>query len=150
MGNRLDYLFQEWHQLGGAVLLAEKSNDVLVRSSEKVIAESTNYCRKSGRLTWIVLDWLIHNIEQIDEQKLLQETKKIGELSILGLLCDAAFLQKQHSKFEHIIIACEPHKEIEPFFHRVAKSPLALRLTKEKPLDIFLKWNYLCNELRYL
>lgn len=150
MGDRLDRLFQEWHQLGGAVLLAEVDPTLPARAPEEVIAESTAHCRNSGRLTWIVLDWLIRHIGQLSEDKLLQEMKEKGNLSVLGVLCDAARLQNPHPKFERIIRACVPYDQVEPFFHRVAKSPLAVRLTRENPLEIFLKWNYLCNELRYL
>ena len=150
MGDQLDRLFQEWHRLGGAVLLAEEDRNVPVRSAEEVIAESTAHCRESGRLTWIVLDWLIHHIDEIDEEKLLQETKKWGELSVLGVLCDAAHLRNPHPKFERIMASCVPHERLEPFFHRVARSPLAMRLTRENALDVFRRWNYLCSELRYL
>ena len=152
MGDRLDHLFQEWHQMGGAVLLAEGDRTVPDRCPEEVIAESTAHCRESGRLTWVMLDWLIHHIEQVDEQRLLQETRERGDLSVLGLLCDAARLRKQHPKFERIIAiaACAPCDEAEPFFHRVARSPLASRLAREKALDVFRRWNYLCSELRYL
>ncbi len=150
MGDRLDCLFQEWHRLGGAVLLAEEDRAGPVRCPEEVIAESTAYCRESGRLTWVVLDWLIHHIEQVDEQKLLQETRKRGDLSVLGVLCDAARSRKRHPKFERIIAACKPHDKVEPFFHRVARSPLASRLARERALDVFRRWNYLCSELRYL
>ncbi len=68
MGDRLDFLFQEWHRLGGAVLLAEVDTTLPARKTEEVIAESTAHCRESGRLTWVVLDWLVHHIEQINEQ----------------------------------------------------------------------------------
>ncbi len=45
---------------------------------------------------------------------------------------------------------CQPHRQLEPFFHRVARSPLATKLTQENSLEVFRKWNYLCRELRYL
>jgi hypothetical protein len=150
MGDPLDRLFQEWHQLGGAVLLAESSPQVLARGPEKVIAESTAHCRESGRLTWVVLDWLIQHVEEIDEEMLLRETEKSGKLSVLGVLSEAAQQRRPHPKFERIMAICTPHDELEPFFRRVARSPLALRLTQEKALDLFRHWNYLCSELRYL
>jgi hypothetical protein len=150
MGDRIDRLFQEWHRLGGAVLLAEVDTSVPVRPAEEVIAESTAYCRQSGRLTWVVLDWLIHHIGQIDEQALLEKTAERGDLSVLGVLCDAASQRSPHPKFERIIRACVPHDRVEPFFHRVARSPLALKLTQENAIDTFRRWNYLCSELRYL
>lgn len=150
MGDQLDRLFQEWHGLGGAVLLAETDPALPVRSPEEMIAESTAHCRESGRLTWVVLDWLVRNIERIDEEKLLQETRKIGDLSVLGVLCDAARLRKPHPKFGRIIAACAPHDRVEPFFRRVARSPLASRLAREHALGVFRRWNYLCSELRYL
>ncbi|MBI1924849.1 hypothetical protein HYR99_11450 [Candidatus Poribacteria bacterium] len=150
MGDRLDYLFQEWHRLGGAVLLAEVDPTSPARTPEEVIAESTAHCRDSGRLTWVVLDWLIRHVEQLNEDQLLKETKERGDLSVLGVLCDAAHLQNPNPKFERIARACTRHDPLEPFFHRVASSPLAVRLTQENPLEVFLKWNYLCSELRYL
>ena len=55
MGDRIDDLFQEWYRLGGAVLLAEVDVAVRARGPEQVIAESTAYCRESGRLTWVTL-----------------------------------------------------------------------------------------------
>ena len=130
--------------------LAEVDTTMSARSSEEVIAESTAHCRKSGRLTWVVLDWLTRHIEQIDEQKLLQETRERGDLSVLGVLCDAARLRRTHPKLDRLIAACAPHDRTEPFFYRVARSPLASRLAREKPLDVFHRWNYLSGELRYL
>jgi hypothetical protein len=150
MEDRLNHLFQEWHQLGASVLLAEADEVLPIRFPEEIIAESTAYCRESGRLTWVVLDWLIQHVEELSEEQLLKETEQIGDLSVLGVLCDAAHLRKPNPKFEQIIHTCERHEALEPFFHRVAKSPLALRLTQENPQAVFLKWNYLCNELRYL
>jgi len=150
MADRLDYLFQEWHQLGARVLLAEAHPSLPVRPAEEVIAECTAHCRDSGRLTWVLVDWLIHHIEEVDEQKLLQNARETGNLSVLGVLCDAARFRKPHPKFEQITAACAPHDRPEPFFHRVARSPLASRLTRENALDVFRRWNYLCSELRYL
>ncbi len=150
MADRINHLFQEWHRLGGAVLLAEVDGIESSRNPEEVIAESTAYCRDSSRLTWVVLDWLIGHIERINEGRLLQETQDRGDLSVLGVLCDAAHLRQPHPKFERIIRACaRPDKE-ELFFHRVAKSQLAARLARENALEVFRRWNYLCNELRYL
>ncbi len=150
MGDSLDRLFQEWHYLGGAVLLADVAPAVRARSPEEVLAESTAHCRESGRLTWVALDWLIRHVEQIDEQVLLEKMPECGDLSVLGVLCDAARLRRPHSKFERLMRACAPHREVEPFFHRVARSPLASRLARENALDVFRRWNYLCGELRYL
>lgn len=150
MGDRLDHLFQEWHQLGGGVLLSEADTTLSARSPEEVIAESTIYCRESGRLTWVVLDWLIHNIEQIDEEKLIGEIKSRGDLSVLGVLCDAAHQRKPHPKLGRLIASCRPNEKVETFFYRIARSPLASRLARENALDIFYRWNYLCSELRYL
>lgn len=150
MGDRIDYLFQEWHQLGGAVLLARVEPSLSPRPVEEVIAESTAHCRASGRLTWVVLDWLLRHIEHIDERTLLQKTREMGDLSVLGVLCDVARQRNPHPRFERIIHACSASKEVQPFFHRVARSPLALRLTQENALEVFRRWNYLCSELRYL
>jgi len=150
MANRLDYLFQEWHQLGGAVLLAKPDRITLYRTAEEVFAESTSYCRKSGRLTWIILDWLIFNIKNIDHKKLLQHTKEKGDLSVLGVLCDLANSRDPNLKYNDMIMLCIPNKKLEVFFHRVARSPLATKLTRENALEIFSRWNFLCNEVRYL
>lgn len=150
MEDRIDYLFQEWHQLGGAVLLSESNKIKLSRTSEEVFAESTSYCRNSGRLTWIMLDWLIHNINKIDETILLQTTKEKGDLSVLGVLCDLAKSRDSSPKYNNIIRSCRPNNKLEVFFHRVARSPLATKLTQDNALEIFSRWNYLCNEVRYL
>ena len=37
MGNRLDYLFKEWHYLGGAVLLDDLDTTIRIRSPEEVL-----------------------------------------------------------------------------------------------------------------
>ncbi len=150
MEDRLDYLFQEWHQLGGAVLLNESTKIALSRTPEEVLAESTSYCRNSGRLTWIIIDWLILNIKSIDVKRLIQKTKEKGDLSVLGVICDLAKCRESNSKLNHIIAECRPNNKLEVFFHRVARSPLATKLTQENPLEIFSRWNYLCNEVRYL
>lgn len=150
MGDQLDQLFQDWHRLGGAVLLAEAAPDAPARSPEAVIAESTAHCRESSRLTWVVLDWLIRNIDQVDAKRLLRMTRQSGDLSVLGLLCDAARQRRPHPKLDRIIAACRPNAQVELFFVRVARSPLAARLARDNALDIFRRWNYLSNELRYL
>ena len=150
MADGLERLFQEWHRMGGAVLVAHADQAVLPRAPEEIIAESTAHCRESGRLTWVVLDGLIHHVEQIDELLLLQRVAERGDLSVLGVLCDAARVRKPHPKFERLIQGCTPHEEVVPFFHRVARSPLARRLTGENALLLFRRWNYLCSELRYL
>jgi hemerythrin len=80
VADRIDFLFQEWHQLGGKTLVAEVDRSITPRRVEEVIAESTAHCRESGRLTWILLDWLIRHIDQIDEQALVRMTKSIGDL----------------------------------------------------------------------
>jgi hypothetical protein len=150
MEDRIDHLFQEWVQLGGAVLLAQVDETIQTRSPEQVIAESTAYCRDSGRLTWVMLGWLVCHVDQVDEKTLLQETIRMGDLAVLGVLCDAAYHRNAHPKFERIMRVCKAPAKVEPFFHRVARSPLALALTRENALDVFKRWNYLCNELRYL
>jgi len=150
VADKLDNLFQEWHRLGGGVLLAERDYTMQARPPEEIVAESTFHCRDSGRLAWVVLDWLTRHVEQLNEDKLLHKTRRKGDLSVLGVLCDAAHLQNPHPKFERIMSACSPHDKVEPFFHRVSKSPLASRLALENGLEVFRKWNYLCSELRYL
>ena len=150
MEDRLDCLFREWHQLGGAVLLKEANKVSLSRTPEEIIAESTSHCRNSGRLMWMVLGWLIQNIQRLDVDTLLRETKEKGDLSVLGVLCDSAKLRNSHPNFGRLIAGCAPHDKSEVFFHRVARSPLATTLTKENALEVFSRWNYLCSELRYL
>lgn len=150
MADRLTVLFAEWYTLGGAVLLAAAPTDISQRPPEQVVAESTAHCRESGRLTWVVLDWLLHHIDALEVNRLLQETRQSGDLAVLGVLCDAARLRSPHPKFDAITRACQPPERVEPFFHRVARSRVALQLTQAQPLEVFLRWNYLCNELRYL
>lgn len=150
MGDRIDGLFQEWYHLGGAVLLQQVDPTVAPRPAEQVIAESTRYCRDSGRLTWVVLGWLVRHIAAVEVETLLRYTHAMGDVSVLGVLCDAAQQRNPHPKFERILAACRPLEKEEPFFRRVARSPLALRLTQENALELFRRWNYLCNELRYL
>ncbi len=146
----IDRLFQEWQRLGGAVLLAAADGTVPTRSTEQVIADSTAHCRESGRLTWVVLDWLVRHAEQLDDRELLENTSRCGDLSVLGLLCDAAYQRRPDPRFLRLMSECKPQPEITVFFHRVAQSPLASRLARENALEIFRRWNYLCEELRYL
>jgi len=150
MEDRLDILFQEWHELGAEVLLDKSNKNKLSRSPEEILAESTLYCRESGRLTWIIVDWLIKNMNKIDENKLIQQTKENGNLSVLGVLCDVAKSRYSNPKYDQIIRVCKPNNKLEIFFNRVARSPLAKKLTEENPLEIFSRWNFLCNEVRYL
>lgn len=150
MADRIDELFQEWHHLGGAVLVAESRPPASLRSTEEIVAESTAHCRESGRLMWVVLGWLLRNIDALDPEKLLRETQEVGDLSVLGVLCDAANARKPHVKLEDLMEACVPNPQVSPFFYRVARSPLASRLTAENALEVFRRWNYLCSELRYL
>lgn len=150
MADRVDQLFQEWHHLGGAVLLAEVDASLTPRQPEEVLAESTAHCRESGRLTWVVLDWLIQHIDEIDETLLLKHTRASGDLSVLGVLADAAYQRRPHVKFERIMRDCTPHAEVEPFFIRIAQSALATQIAHENSVDIFRRWNYLSSELRYL
>lgn len=150
MEDRIDLLFSEWHRLGGAVLVREFVPPASPRSPEEVLAESTAHCRQSGRLMWVVLAWLIRNVDAIDEAKLIEATMKRGDLSVLGVLCDAARQRHPHPKIDRLLAACQPNDQAEIFFHRVARSPLARRLTLEQPLDLFRRWNYWCAELQYL
>jgi hypothetical protein len=150
MEDRLDTLFQEWHKLDGAILLASVDPAITPRAPEQVIAESTAHCRASGRLTWVVLDWLIRHIDRVDEHRLLREAHVCGDLSVLGVLCDAANERRPDPRFERLMRECGPNKTLEPFFYRISRSPLASRLVAENPLAVFRRWNYLSNELRYL
>lgn len=149
MERELDILFQEWHRLGGNVLLQQADDTLPVRSAEQVIASSTKYCRESSRLMWVLLGWLVEHIDEIDVELLLKETRANGELSVLGLVCDAAYQKKPDPRFIKVMTQCAKPTHIEPFFKRVAKSRLALELVRQHPLDVFLRWNYLSNELSY-
>ncbi len=150
MVDRLTQLFQEWHRLGGAVLLAQSPPELVPRRAEEVIAESTAWCRVSGRLTWIALDWLIRHIDQLNTAELLRATQSTGDLSVLGVLCDAARERRPHPQFDVLIAACPPAPRVEVFFERVARNPLAAREAREKAVTVFRRWNYLSAELRYL
>ena len=130
--------------------MREKINFSTIRNPEEVISESTSYCRESGRLTWIVLDWLIRNIDKVNENKLIEYTEKLGNFSVLGVLCDLAYVRNPNPKFKRILKYCKPYDKQEIFFNRDAKSPLASKLSKENPIDTFIRWNFICNEVRYL
>jgi hypothetical protein len=150
MGDRIDTLFQQWNRLGGGVLVTNADPIDPPPSAEWLIAESTTYCRDSGRLTWVTLDWLVRHIEEIDAALLVRFTQQRGDLSVLGVLADAAYQRDPQPKLKHIMQHCRRAEQLEPFFRRVARSPLALKLTQENALDVFQRWNYWCNELRYL
>ena len=87
--------------------------------------------------------------ERLDERKLIQEAWRQGDVSVLGLLCDAAQERYPHPKFERLMLACKPAEQVEPFFRRVARSRLALKLAQEGALDVFRRWGYLGSELQY-
>jgi len=150
MANGLDRLFQEWHHLGAAVLVSEVDARVVPRPPVDVIAESTAHCRESARLTWAVLDWMLQHVDEINEEMLLGKTEQFGDVSVLGVLADAANQRKAHPKWRRLMESSRPHRDLAIFFYRVAASPLASRLTRENALDLFRRWNYLCSELRYL
>lgn len=149
LGRELDTLFQEWHRLKGNVLLQKVDNTLLLRPPEQVIASSTKYCRESSRLMWILLGWLVTHVDEIDASKLLDATRANGDLSVLGLVCDAAHIKNPNLKFAEIMAQCAKHVRMEPFFRRVANNKLALESVRQNPLDVFLRWNYLSNELSY-
>ncbi|MBI5915920.1 MAG: hypothetical protein HY842_11120 [Bacteroidetes bacterium] len=151
MEDKLNQLFQNWQQLGAAVLVAQSEpTGGEAISAEQLIAESTKYCRHSGRLTWVVLDWLMKNKVEINVPQLLKATKESGDLAVLGLLANAAQEQAPDTIFEKIMKGCKPNPVLDFFFFRIKNSKLASRLTMENPLPIFQKWNFWCNELRYL
>jgi len=149
MEDKLNILFQHWNKKDSKTLVA-KSIDVQGIAIEKLIAETTNYCRHSGRLMWILLDFLIRNIDMIDIVELINLTKKQGDMSVLGLVADMAREKRDDIKFDQIIAESQPNPTKEIFFHRVAKSKFASKITMQEPLPIYEKWNYYCNELRYL
>ena len=152
MGDRIDALFQRWHRLGAPVLVAEADADADVAPEpiEQLIAESTAHCRDSGRLTWVVLDGLIRHVDQIDDRALTATPGRVGDLSVLGVLCDAARQRRPDPKLERIMAVCPPNDRLEPFFHRVGRSRVASRLATDEALDLFRRWNFLSHELRYL
>jgi len=80
----------------------------------------------------------------------MQETKAKGDLSVLGLLCDLAKSRDSNPKLKLMMNGCRPDHKLGMFFHRVARSPFATKLTQENALEVFSRWNYLCNEVRYL
>lgn len=150
MEPRLDSLFQEWGQLGGAVLVAGKRQVENVRSPEEVLVETTTLCRDSARLTWIVVDWLRTHVDEVDTQTLVSRTRDAGDLSVLGVLCDLAHAATPNPAFQRIMAGCTPHDRLEPFFASVARSSLATQMARENALGVFLRWNYWCAEVRYL
>ena len=132
------------------MLLAQADRSIVARPAEVVLAESTAYCRESSRLMWIVLDWLMHHIRDLDIQRLLDETSAGGDVTVLGLLCDAAHQRLPDYWLLAITRMFKPHRPLEVFFRRVARSPFASRLASEHSLDVFRRWGYLSNELTYL
>jgi len=149
MEDKLDILFQYWNKFDSKVLVSEsKQTDTI--DIENLIAETTMYCRYSGRLTWVLIDWIIRNTDKINIDRLLQITAKSGNITVLGLISDLAKQKQGNAKLEYIIKASKPNDKKEVFFHRVSQSKLATRLTIEQNLPIYDKWNFYCNELRYL
>lgn len=149
MEDRLDLLFQCWNKYDSKVLVSElkQSNEIDI---ENLIAETTKYCRYSGRLTWILVDWIIRNIDDIKIDKLLEATSINGDITVLGLISDLANQKRENPNFKYLIKSSKPNIKKEVFFYRVSKSKLASRLTVEQNLPIFDKWNFYCNEVRYL
>jgi len=149
MEDKLDILFQYWNKFDSKVLVSEtKQTDTI--EIENLIAETTKYCRYSGRLTWILIDWIIRNIDKINIDKLLQITAKNGDITVLGLVSDLAKQKHENVKLEYIIKSSKPNDKKEVFFYRVSQSKLATKITMEQNLPIYDKWNFYCNELRYL
>jgi len=149
MEDKLDTIFQHWNKLDSKVLVSEtkQTDDIEI---ENLIAETTKYCRYSGRLTWILIDWIIRNVEKINTEKLLQTTKQNGDITVLGLVSDLAKQKRDSEKLEFIVKSSKPNDKKEIFFYRVSQSKLATKITMEQNLPIYDKWNFYCNELRYL
>lgn len=150
MAGRLDDLFGDWHRLGGAVLIANAPEHGKPASPERLVAESTAHCRNSSRLMWVVLDWLVRHADQLDADRVLELTREHGDLAVLGLLCDMALERDDSRVLRHVRASCKPHPRREIFFHRVSHSPLASSLAKERPLEIYQRWNFLGRELEQL
>jgi hypothetical protein len=149
MEDKLDTLFQYWNRLDSKVLVSEVKQ-VGTMEIENLIAETTNYCRYSGRLTWVLIDWIIRNIDKLNTEKVLQVTESIGDVTVLGLISDIAKQKRANTKLEYFINSSKPNNKKEVFFYRVAQSKLATKLTIEQSLPIYDKWNFYCNEVRYL
>jgi len=149
MEDKLNELFQYWNKFDSKVLISEVKQTESI-DIEHLIAESIKYCRYSGRLTWILIDWIIRNIDKVNIDKLLQITAKNGDITVLGLVSDLAKQKRNDVKLEYLIKASKPNDKKEVFFYRVSQSKLATRLTIEQNLPIYDKWNFYCNELRYL
>jgi len=149
MEDKLDILFQYWNKYDSKVLVSEVKQTETI-NIETLIAQTTKYCRYSGRLTWILIDWLVRNIDTVNIEKLLQLTSKEGDITVLGLISDLANRKRNNKKLDNIIKASKPNEKKEIFFYRVSQSKLASRLTIEQNLPIYDKWNFYCNELRYL
>lgn len=128
-------------------MLAETPEPSEPLMPERLIAESTAYCRDSSRLMWIVLDWLARHADQLDADQLLDLTRLNGDIAVLRLLCDMALERGYSAMLHHVRASCTPHPSQEIFFHRVARSPLASSLAKESPLAIYQRWNFLGREL---
>lgn len=147
MERGIEDVFDDWHRLGGAVLLAEAPIPGDPPAPEALIAESTIYCRDSSRLMWVVLAWLTRHADRLDADRVLDHTRRDGDLAVLGLLCDMALEREDNAVLRRIRAACLPHPRLEIFFHRVARSPLASSLAKEHSLEVYQRWNFLGREL---
>jgi len=149
MEDRIDILFEEWRLLGAPVLV-ENIKPVKLRPITMIIAESTKYCRFSSRLTWILLGWACKNLDKIDVEKLLNQTKEIGDLTVLGVICEAIKAKSHTSELETIINQCPKSEKTEIFFHKIASNKLATMIVEKEALPLFKKWNYLSAELEYI
>jgi len=150
MTSVLTELFEDWHRVGGAVLLASRPQEGELPEAELLAARSTAHCRESSRLMWVVLGWLEENVDRVDSDLLMRATADVGDLSVLGLIADMANERRDHPILQRIMAACKPNPGLEIFFHRVARSATAARLTEARTNDIYRRWNYLGWEIEHI
>lgn len=149
MENRIDMLFQHWYDFDAEVFVAEKIGMEKI-ALETLVAESTLFCRDCSRLLWVTIDGLSKNIEKVNIAKVIVQTQEKGDLSVLGVIADACYQHSLNPIYLKISHKCPKNKEKQIFFYRIAKSKMAAQITLQNPLPLFLKWNFYCNELRYL
>jgi len=150
MESRLDDLFCQWQRLGAAVFVSQDCCPEPVMSLELLLATSTNACRDSSRLTWVILGWLVQHPTLISVSLLLRETRLNGNIAVLGVLAEAAYDKTAHPVFKRIAAECKPNAQPETFFNRVAKSAFASAQAQVNTLEVFRRWNFWCDELEFV
>ena len=144
----LDLLWSAWYTLNGSVLVNEV-RETSYDSKEAVLIESIKHFRESSRLLWVVVDWAIDHHFEVDWAQVFPKLEK-ADLPVFGVFCSLVCGRVTCLPLEELMKKCKPAGQQEVFFHRVAASKIASKYTKDEALPLYLHWNFLCNEIRYL